>query len=55
MRNFVNSPLHYDHALQFKATAKKELEGYLIVLGVPFSEGALKTTLISALQDALKE
>lgn len=40
---------------QFKAASKKELEGYLNALGVPFSEGTLKAALISALQEALKE
>lgn len=40
---------------QFKAASKKELEGYLNALGVPFSEGTLKAALLSALQEALKE
>ncbi len=40
---------------QFKAASKKELEGYLNALDVPFSEGTLKAALISALQEALKE
>lgn len=44
-----------DDLLQFKATGKKELEGYLTALGVPFIEGTLKAALISALQEALKE
>jgi len=40
---------------QFKAASKKELEGYLNALDVPFSEGTLKAALISALQEALKD